>query len=330
MPANLTPEYMQADAEFRKAQTPEERLACLKRMLSVIPKHKSTERLQADLKTKIRILKEEIEESKKSPKKTGPSYRFVRQGAGQYVLLGAPNSGKSRLMTRLTRAPAEVAPYPFSTREPCAGMMDWEDARVQLIDTPPITSDFMESYLSSLVRSADAAMLVADLSDDEGVFSAQTIIDRLAQTKTILMGSVPADSTDISLEYVRTFVVANKLDCAEAGRRLEDLKALFSERFAIYAVSAEMGTNVDDLRNQIYQFLNVIRVYTKEPGKPPDMKTPYTCPEGSSLLDLAALVHRDFALNLKYARIWGTGVFAGQTVKRDHVLHDKDVVELHI
>jgi uncharacterized protein len=105
---------------------------------------------------------------------------------------------------------------------------------------------------------------------------------------------------------------------------------MFAERFPIHVISAEHGQGLEDLRTAIYQFLNVIRVYTKQPGKSPDMTSPFTCPAGSTLVDMAALVHRDFAHNLKSARIWGTGVFDGQTVKRDHALNDKDVVELHI
>ena len=158
MPANLTPQYAQAEEEYKKAKTAEERLAALKRMYAVMPKHKGTEKLQADLKTKISQAREEIEHEKRSPKKGGVSYKIPRQGAGQYVLVGGPNAGKSRLLTRLTRATPEVAPYPFTTREPHAGMMDWEDVQVQLIDTPPITADYIESYVSSMVRSADAAL----------------------------------------------------------------------------------------------------------------------------------------------------------------------------
>jgi ribosome-interacting GTPase 1 len=333
MAANLTPQYLEAEAEYKKAQTAEERLACLKKMYSLLPKHKASEKLQADLKTKISEAREEAERERKSPKKVGVSHKIPRQGAGQYVLLGAPNSGKSRLLTRLTRATPEVAPYPFTTREPHAGMMDWEDVRVQLIDTPPVTADFLESYLSSLVRSADAALLLIDLGDDDGPFAAEAVIERLAQTKTVLQGTGPqavGAADDPSIHHTRTLVAANKIDLPDAAERLEVVQELFGQRFALHVLSAEHGTGLEELRDALYRFLNVIRVYTKQPGKPPDMAAPFTCPVGSTLLDMAALVHRDFAEGLKSARIWGTGVYDGQTVKRDHVLHDKDVVELHL
>src|SRR5438034_778457 len=172
MAVNLTPQYLDAEAEYKKAQTPEDKLACLKKMWTLVPKHKASEKLQAELKTKMSDLREEIEQVKKHPKKGGPpSYKFPKQGAGQYVLVGAPNVGKSRLLTRLTRATPEVAVYPFTTREPHAGMMDWEDVRVQLIDLPPITADFLEGYVSSMVRSADRALLLVDLADDDSPFA---------------------------------------------------------------------------------------------------------------------------------------------------------------
>src|SRR5262249_27400623 len=154
--------------------------------------------------------KKEIEHERKSPKKAGISYKIPKQGAGQYIILGAPNVGKSRLLTRLTRATPEVAAYPFTTREAHAGMMDWQDVRVQLVDTPPTTADYMEGYLSSMVRSADAALLVVDLGDDDGPFAAEAVIERLAATKTVLSSELPATAEDPSTHHTRTLLAANK------------------------------------------------------------------------------------------------------------------------
>src|SRR5436189_933789 len=167
MAVNLTPQYHEAEQEYKRAQTAEDRLECLKRMWALVPKHKASEKLQAELKTKLSDAREEVERERTSPKKSSVSYKIPKQGAGQIILLGAPNSGKSRLLTRLTRATPEVAAFPFTTREPHVGMMDWQDVKVQLIDTPPITPDYMESYVSSLVRAADAAILMLDLGDDD-------------------------------------------------------------------------------------------------------------------------------------------------------------------
>ncbi len=330
MAANLTPQYLEAEAEYKRAHSAEERLECLKKMWSLLPKHKASEKLQAELKTKMSECRKEVDHEKKSPKKVGVSYKIPRQGAGQYVVVGAPNAGKSSLLARLTRAKPQVAPFPFTTHEPQAGMMDWEDVHVQLIDLPPITADFMEGYVSSMVRAADAAILMVDLADDDGPFAAEAVLDRLGQTKTQLVGEFPTEIEDLSVEYVRTILAANKIDADGAADRLEIVREMFAARFPIHVISLEHGTGLEEFRTALYRFLNVIRLYTKHPGKPPDMSSPFTCPSGSTIVELASHVHRDFADKVKTARIWGTGVFDGQTVGREHVLHDKDVVELHL
>jgi small GTP-binding protein len=330
MAANLTPQYLEAESEYKKAHTAEERLASLKKMWSLLPKHKASEKLQAELKKKMSDAREEVEHERKHPKKGGISYKIPKQGAGQYVILGGPNAGKSQLLCKLTRATPEVAAYPFTTREPHAGMMEWEDVRVQLIDTPPITADYLESYVQSMVRSADAAILMVDLADDEGPFAAEAVLERLCQTKTQLVSQAPAAPDDPAIHYTKTLLVANKLDAPGADNRLAVARDLFAPSFPIHAVSAEAGSGMVELRDTIYRFLNVIRVYTQKPGKKPDMDSPFTCPAGSTLIEFAAIVHRDFADSLKSARLWGTGAYPGQAVPREHVLHDRDVVELHV
>ncbi len=328
MPANLTPQYLEAEAEYKRAQTADERLACLKKMWALLPKHKGTDKLQAELKAKMSEAREEAEQERRSPKKGGVSHKIPKQGAGQYVLLGAPNAGKSQLVRRLTRATPEVAAYPFTTREPVPGMMPWQDVQVQLVDTPPITADYMEGYLSSLVRAADAALLLVDLGDDDGPFAAEAVLDRLAQVKTVL-GGEPSPDEATGVVHVKTLLVANKIDLPGAADRLEVVRELFGPRFVVHAISAETGQGLEELRDAVYQFLGVIRVYTKKPGKPADMAAPFTVRRGGTVLDLAALIHRELPDKLKTARAWGTGVFDGQPVHREHVLHDRDVIEIH-
>lgn len=330
MPANLTPQYKEAEDEYRRAQTAEERLVALQKMWRELPKHKGTDKLQAELKQKISEAKKEVEHDRKSPKRGGVSYKIPRQGAGQIVVVGAPNAGKSQIIHRLTKAKVEVAAYPFTTREPHVGMMEWYDARVQLVDTPPITTDFLEPYVSSLVRAADAALLVVDLSDDDGPFAAEAVLERLAVVKTVLIGTPPAEPEDLSIHCTKTLLAANKIDADGTQERMSIVRQMFGERFPIHVVSAEHGQGMEELRDALYKILNVIRIYSKQPGKPPDRSAPFTIPVGGTVEMFAEKVHRDFVEKMKTARVWGTGVFDGQSVGREHVLHDGDVVELHL
>lgn len=330
MPANLTPQYKEAEDEYRRAQSTEERLAALQKMWKELPKHKGTDKLQAELKQKISEAKKEVEHEKKSPKKGGVSYKVPKQGAGQIVLVGAANAGKSQIVNRLTKAAPHVAAYPFTTREPHVGMMEWHDAHVQLVDTPPITADFMEPYVSSLVRAADAALVVVDLSDDDGPFAAEAVIERLAAVKTVLIGTPPAEVEDFSIHYTKTLLGANKIDADGAADRLAVVREMFGAKFPIQVFSAEHVQGMEELRDTLYKMLNVVRIYSKQPGKPPDKSAPFTIPAGGTVEMFAGHVHRDFVEKMKTARVWGTGVFDGQPVGRDHVLYDGDVVELHM
>src|SRR5436305_1780477 len=208
-------------------------------MWALVPKHKASEKLQAELKTKLSAAREEVEQERKAPKKGGVSYKVPRQGAGQIVLLGPPNCGKSRLLSRLTRANPTVAPHPFTTHEPQPGMMDWEDARVQLVDLPPVTADYLEPYISSMTRAADGAALFVDLADDDGPFSAEAVIERLAQVKTVLVGTPPAEEADPSIHHTKTLLLANKLGAPGAEDRLAVVREMFADRFPLFALDAE-------------------------------------------------------------------------------------------
>ncbi len=330
MPANLTPQYHKAEAEYRRAASVEEELRCLEIMLREIPKHKGTDKLQADLKQKISKTRQDVEQEKRSPSKKGLGVRIPRQGAGRAIVLGGPNAGKSRLLCSLTRATPEVAPYPFTTREPNVGMMPWEDVMVQLIDTPPVTADVFDPSLQGLVRGADLALLMVDLGDDDGLDHLQALLKRFAATKTGLARQTYLDEDDIGMSYTATLLVPNKIDLPEASDRLQLLHEFLPLDFEEFVISAEAGTGLESLRTAIYRGLDVVRVYTKTPTKKePDFDRPFTVRRGGTLLDVAELIHRDVAAGLKFARVWGSQVHDGTMVKGDYVLADKDIVEIH-
>lgn len=329
MAVNLPPHYHDADARYKKAKTPEEKLAALREMWVLLPKHKASEKVQAELKTKISELTDEIEQAKLGPKKAAPgTFKVPKQGAGQVVFLGPPNAGKSRLLTRLTKATPAVAPYPFTTREPVPGMMEYEDVRVQLVDLPPVTADHYEHFVTDITRAADAALLFLDLADDDGPAATLAGVDRLKSARRELVRERPAED-DPTTYALPTLLVANKGDDEAADIRLELARETLADRFPLFVVSAEQGTGLDELRKAIYERLGVIRIYTKQPGKPADMTSPFTVPAGSTVAELAGKVHKDLEETVKSARVWGSAAFDGQTVGRDHVLRDKDVVELH-
>lgn len=328
MAVNLPPQYHDAEAEYKKAQTPEAKLVALRKMWVILPKHKASEKVQSQLKTKISELTDEIEVAQSTVKKSPTSIKIPRQGAGQIVLVGSPNSGRSSLLRKLTKATPEVALYPFTTREPVPGMMDFEDVRVQLIELPPITADFYENYVTDFTRGADGVALVVDMGDDDGPFAAEVVIDQLKKRRRILVDQLPEVDDDPSVYHIKTVVVANKMDVEGAKDRLEIFKEMMGNRFRIIEVSAETGQGLDQLKAELYRLLGVIRIYSKLPGKPADMTAPFTIPIGGTVLDFAEKVHSELAENLKSAKVWGSARFDGMSVTKDHVLQDKDIVEL--
>lgn len=327
MPANLTPQYLEAERVFKAAKEPDAKLAALDDMIRLLPKHKGTDRMLAGLRRKRSELVDECEKAKVKGRR-GPSFRIPPEGGGQAALVGAPNAGKSSLLRALTKATPEVGDFPFTTREPVPGMMAYEDIAFQLIDTPPITADFMFPWMVEICRNADAALFVADLSTDDALEHAAVVRARLAEKKVELVPQAPRES-GAPVKRLRTLLVGNKADAAEALDRFDVLAELLGEDYRRIAVSALTGQGLPELRALLFDFMEVIRVYSKMPGKKPDMDAPFVLPRDSTVMDLARKVHRDIAERLKSARLWGDGVFEGQTVKRDHVLHDGDVVELH-
>lgn len=326
MPANLTPEFLKARKRFRQAKEPDEKLAALEEMLATIPKHKGTDKMQADIKRRIAKLRESRSQTKHGGKTVGHDH-IPREGAGQVALIGPPNTGKSSLLTALTNARPEVAEYPFSTLVPIPGMMAFEDISIQLLDLPPITPEYTESWVYNLIRGCDLGLVVVDASDTELIRDELDELLGLLEERHVRLVAERGPETEERIVEIPTWVVLNKVDLVAADK-LDGL----AERlpFPDCAASAVTGRGLDALRELVFEALHVVRIYTKLPGKKPDMKEPYTFPHGSTALDAVRIVHRDFVERLKYVRIWGSGRFDGQQVPADHVLEDGDIIEIHL
>jgi len=324
MPANLTPEFKKARERFQRASSPEEKLAALEEMLATIPKHKGTDKMQADIKRRIAKLRDAGGGGKKGHR---PGYDHIpSEGAGQVVLVGPPNSGKSSLLSVLTNAKPEVAAYPFSTLVPVPGMMAWEDVPIQLIDLPPLTQEYTEGWVYGLIRAADLVLIVLDATGTEPQDEIVEILQLLEERHVTLVHTGEASSEDERIREIPCRIVLTHADLAG------DIADALPEGtpFAVVSVSARTGAGLDRFRREVFDALRVVRIYTKLPGKKPDMEEPYTLPIGSTVLDAVRTVHRDFVDQLKYVRIWGSGRFDGQQVPSDHLLEDGDIIEIHV
>ncbi len=340
MPANLTPEYKKAEAAFKRAGEPKERLESLRTMLRALPKHKGTDHLQADIKTRIKELTDELAGPKKGGVRRGPPTSFRPEGAAQLGLVGPPNTGKSALHARLTGSHAQIGEYPFTTQFAQPGMMPHEDIAFQLIDLPPLSPEHPIPWIGNALQPADACLMVVDLCEAGCMERAVAVRDVLAQRKVVLSAGWPGDTGTTRLPadlewdpftiHLPTLLIVNKTDqVADPKAEIEVFADLTNLRYPTMAVSATTGAGLDQIGPWLFERLGIVRVYTKAPGKPPDMERPYTIRRGGSVLQVAELIHRDIADSLKFARVWRAGTFDGQHVGGDHPLIDRDVVELH-
>jgi ribosome-interacting GTPase 1 len=333
VPANLSPEYKAAEAAFRKTRDPRERLECLKQMLSVIPKHKGTEHLQADIKGRIKELTEDLEGgARKGGGHGGPALVVRPEGAAQLVILGPPNAGKSSLFARLTGVHARVAPYPFTTQFPEPGMMACEDVHFQLVDLPALSSEHPVPWLAGALQTADAALLAVDLNDPACLEQIEAVRAILAPKRVTLTEEwhAPIDEDDPFSVRLPTLLLANKADLeADPQAELQAFGELAGLRFPMMAVSAETGYGLAALGPWLFDRLGIVRIYTKAPGHAPDKGRPFTIRRGQTVADVARLIHKDLEQGFKYARVWGASGFDGQHVGHEHALADGDILELH-
>ena len=335
MPANLTPQYLAAEQRFKEAVTTQEKVEALEEMMALIPKHKGTEKMRADLRRRLAKLRNEAEK-KHGVSKASAMYRVQREGAGQVVMVGGANTGKSSLLARLTNAEPEIGDYAYTTRLPQPGMMPYENVKIQLVDMPPVEPTFYEPWMGGIVRQADLALLVADLSVDELLDEVDGVLTLLEHSR-IRLSRECAQAAPSQNTCRRALLAANKCDDPRALENLGILNEFFGGRFDILAVSALSGEGLDTLRHRLFEALDIVRIFTKIPGKKADLSSPpFVLRRGSTVLDAARAVHREFVQSLKFAKIWSSEAsrhsvkYEGQMVERTHRLEDGDILELHV
>ena len=328
MPANLPPPYFEAEKRYREGKTPEEKIEALEEMLMIMPKHKGTDKLRADLRKRIARHKSEGRQKKGSAKGV-TAYSIEREGAAQAIIVGVPTVGKSSIVAALTNAKPEVADFVHSTWKPTPGMANFENIQFQLIDTPPVPTEFIDPGLPDLLRRTDIIVVVIDIQGDS--------FQQLEDTMTFLNAlriyppGMPIAADLKKAPFIRKVLLAvNKVDDDSATEDYRAFQELCELRLPSVPISIRTGYNLLEFLRKIYEMAGIIRVYTKSPGKDPDLKSPFVLPEDSTLEELAKEIHKDFVTKLKFAKVWGKSVFDGQMVQRDYVLHDGDIVEIHI
>ena len=339
MPANLSPDYKAAEAAFRQASEPKERLERLREMLRTIPKHKGTEHLQADIKTRIKQLTEELAAGRKGGARSGPSHVVRPEGAAQIALLGPPNSGKSTLHDRLTRSRAEAGPYPFTTQFPQPGMIPYEDVNLQLVDLPPVTDQYTVPWIVNALQPADAALLVVDLGAPDCLDLLAGLLSSLESRRITLVpewerthsgDDEEGDEIEdpFAIRLPTALVAARADEIPNAEEELGILQELLELGYPSMAVSARTGIGLEALARWLFEALEVVRVYTKAPGRPPDFDQPFTVRRGDTVHDVARMVHQEIADSLKFGRLWRNASANGRQVGRDYRVADRDVLEL--
>jgi len=326
MPANLPPQYFDAEKNFRLAKSNLEKIAALEEMLAIMPKHKGTDHLRAQLRTRIAKL---TQASDKKAATHRASMVILKEGAAQIVVIGPPNVGKSQLVSSVTNASPTVAEYPFTTHNATPGMMEFENIQIQLIDTPPLVSHPTESWLPPTLIRADALLVMVDLSDDP-LTQIEAITTELGNMRIRIIDRKTGGEQDTNLRHKKALIIGNKLDLVQASQNYTTLQNKYKDQLPVIAISAKEGIGLKELRLKTYQMLDIIRVYTKTPSQKPDFNDPIILDKKSTLEDAAATVHKDFRAKLKYARVWGSGKHDGVMVKRDHILQDGYIIELHV
>lgn len=345
MPINPGLEYQKAERKHHEARTIAEKIKALEEMLRTCPKHKGSEGLQQEIKTKLSKLRA-LQEKQKT---TGARYQVSvkKEGAAQIVIIGVPNSGKSTLLAKLTNAKPEIAPYPFTTKLPEVGIMDHEGVKLQVVEIPAVAEGFSASDLGptllGIVRQAELTIIIANNNSElklvrNELANSNIITDkerpkiRVTKSSTgglMFVGEIKANMADVK-KVLRNHGIHNATVEFQEKVTLKDLEEVLTEGIAyVKAIVVSTKNKLEDIKKKIWKNLGLIKVYTKQPGKKKDYP-PIALEKGSTVRDLALRVHKDFLKKFKFARVWGTSVkFQGAQAGLNLILHDEDVVEFH-
>ncbi len=326
MPANLPPNYYRKEGELKFAQTPEEKIQIYLELLAIMPKHKGTDKLKADIRARISKLKREL--GKKPGATRFDFYHVPKEGAAQVVILGLPNSGKSQLLKTLTNAEPEVQDYPFTTTKPQVGMIPYENIQIQLVDMPPISSSYAPGWIFGIARGSDLLLIIINLGKNDVVSEFQLLLNLIesAHIKPVIK-----DNEDLDENFMvkKSIFVCNKGDIEGADGRFKQLLTLYDTKYKLLSISTVLKSSIEKLKNDIFQSLDIIRVFTKPPKRAVEKSHPFVLKRGSKVIELASAIHRDFMTELKYVKLWREGKFNGMRIDRDEVLQDGDIVEFH-
>ena len=320
MPTNVTVEYVVAEKEYSKAITAQEKIKALENMYVTVPKHKNTEKLRQEIKTKLAKYKDKSE--KEAKKSKGKSLAIKKKGAATIVLVGPPNSGKSTLLNKLTGKKVEINDYEFTTKKPEVGIMKYKGLKLQMVELPAITEGYGNKEKGpsffSVIRNADLVVILTDTAELDSMF-------REFENADIALNDKLRDESKTNLKAV---IVINKADLESFGETYMGLYKYYN--FDLIPISA-INDNLNMLADRVWKYLGLIKVYTKEPGKRVKKDEPICLKKDAKIEDMAKNIHKDFIRKFRFARVWGKSArFSGMKSGLKHKLEDEDVVEVHM
>lgn len=300
MPINAGFEYAEAEKKYFQASTDEERIKALEEMLRSAPSHKGSEKFRGDIRLKIKRLKESVIKAKKSGKS---SKKGIKKADLQVVLIGLTNSGKSSILKSLTNANPKIASYGFTTTEPEIGTLNYKGCNIQLIDLPPFASEFFDL---GIVNNADTLLIV---------------IEKMHEIDDIKIHLKNANAKKI--------IVFNKIDLYDENTKRKISETMKTKKYNFVLISTHTKEGLEELKEKIFRSFDVIRIFTRQPGKKED-EVPVIMPPNSTLEQVAEKILHGYSKKVKYAKVWGPSAkFLGQQIGLKHVVKDKDIIEFY-